>query len=203
MSQFCGKCDFYDGFIMIMGDGDEDKIKENLKKLKLYVWGKDGREHLVKSDTIKDITKYYPYLEGFMIGDSNGNRVVKLSSDSFIDIEERESIGYKVEDVMKYWRKCKREKKEFIPDECVEKLHWMDSKMIKEIANRVMIFGNKAKFDDLHNDYHELMRRRWFEEMVKVGYTELEAYNWCFKGFLDPEETVIKRLGRPLNKGEN
>ena len=35
MSRFSGKCDFYDGFVEIHGDGDIKKVEENLKKLKL------------------------------------------------------------------------------------------------------------------------------------------------------------------------
>ena len=203
MSQFSGKCDFYDSFVEIHGDGDIKKVEENLKKLNLYIHGRDGRDHKVKSDTIKDIVKYYPYLISIGCYGREDGWTTVLASDSFIDQEEREHIGYKIDDVMRYWRKCKRGKKDFVPEECVERLHWMDKDMIEEIAYRIKTYGNKAEFDDLHDSMHEYFRRRWFEEMVKVGYTELEAYNWCFKGLLDPEEIVIKRLGRPLNKGEN
>ena len=59
MSQLCGKCDFYDGFVDIDSDGDEERVKEKLKKLKLNIYGMDGRPHRVKSDTIKDIAKYW------------------------------------------------------------------------------------------------------------------------------------------------
>ena len=199
MSQFCGKCDFYDGFVDIGGDGDEEKVKENLKHLKLYVYGKDGRDHRVKSDTIKDIAKYYPYLEGVMSYSKETGYDIRLSSDSFIDQEEREHIRWYVRDVLKYWRKCKRNKKPFVVDECIESLHWMNDNILRTVAERVAKDGDKAEFDDIHDSLPEYYRRRWFEELVRVGYTEFEAYNWCFKGLFDDEETVIKRLGRPLN----
>ena len=200
MSQFCGKCDFYDGFVAIGGDGDEEKVKENLKMLKLYVYGKDGRDHRVKSDTIKDIAKYYPYLERIMCFDKDDGYKIYLASDSFIDQEEKERLNWYIEDVLKYWRKCKRKKKPFVADECVEELKWMREDLIQVIAERVAKDGDKAEFEDIHLPMHEYYRKRWFEELVSLGYSELEAYNWCFKGFFDSEEVVIKRLGRPLNE---
>ena len=198
MSQFSGKCDFYDGFVAISCNGDDKLIKQNLNKLKLYVYGKDDRGHLVKSDTIKDIVKYYPYIEGLVYQDGR-KRVVHLSSDSFIDREERENIGYYIDDVRKYRNRCKRKKEEFTVEKCVERFSmWGNQKLYKEIATRYINYGNKAEFDDIHDYLHEHYRRIWFDEMVRVGYTEQEAYDWCFKGRFDDEETVIKRLGRPL-----
>lgn len=199
MSQFCGKCDFYDSFVMIGSDGKHGKLEENLKRLKLYVYGKDGRDHRVKSDTIKDIAKYYPYLESVACYSKESGYNIHLQSDSFIDQEEREHIGWYVRDVLKYWRKCKRNKKPFRVDECIESLHWMSDDVLRTVAERVAKDGGKAEFDDIHDSLHEYYRREWFEELVRVGYTEFEAYNWCFKGLFDDEETVIKRLGRPLN----
>ena len=200
MSRFCGKCDFYDGFVAIRCDCDEEKVAEELKKLKLYVHGKDGRNHRVKSDTIKDIAKYYPYLEAVMYGSKDEGSVVILSSDSFIDIEEAEHRQYKINDVLKYWRKCKREKKPFAEEECLEKLWWTKDDSLKEIVHRIAEKGDKAEFDDIHMPMWEHNRRRWFEEMVNVGYSENEAYNWCFKAWFDSDDVIEKRLGRKLNE---
>ena len=200
MSRFSGKCDFYDGFVAIHSDGEDEKILENLKKLNLYVCGKDGRYYLVKSDTIKDIVKYYPYLEGIACYDVETGFNIYLSSSSFIDQEERQHREYKVEDVKKYWRKCKREKKLFDPDECAESLWWSDKDAIRTIAERIDEDGNKAEFDDLHYPLWEYFRKEWFEEMVKVGYSEREAFRWCFNEHFASEETIMKRLGRPLKK---
>lgn len=200
MSEFSGKCDFYDGFVAIGSDGNEEKLLENLKKLNLYVYGKDGREHMVKSDTIKDIAKYYPYLTRITCFDKDDGYKIYLASDSFIDEEEKEHLNWYIENVLKYWRKCKRKKKPFVVDECVEELKWMREDLIQVIAERVAKDGDKAEFEDIHLPMHEYYRKRWFEELVRLGYSELKAYNWCFKGFFDSEEVVIKRLGRPLNE---
>lgn len=200
MSMFSGKCDFYDSFCMIGGDGDEEKINEQLKKLNLFVHGKDGRDHRVKTETIKDIAKYYPYLEAIGIYDGETGYRIFLSSDSFIDQEEREHRNYMIEDVQKYWRKCKRKKEKFDPDKCAEELWWDDKETLKEIATRITQDGNNAEFDDMHFPLWEHYRRRWFEELVRLGYTEYEAYNWCFKGLFDSEEIQIKRLGRAVKR---
>lgn len=202
MSRFSGKCDFYDGFVAIWSDGDEEKLKENLKGLKLYVYGKDNRSHRVKSDTIKDIAKYYPYLEGIACASKQDNNfAVYLSSDSFIDQEEREHINWNVEKVLKYWRKCKRKKLPFDEEECFKKefswMRWEDNNL-REIIHRIAESGDKAEFDDIHDNLHEYYRRQWFEELVRVGWTEREAYDWAFNAFFESANKVKKRLGREL-----
>lgn len=195
MSEFSGKCDFYDVFVDIGADGDEKKIEENLKKLKLYVIGKDGRDHRVKSDTIQDIAKYYPYLEFCSFGDSDGNRVIVLSSDSFIDKEERQHKQWYIDDVFKYKRKCKRNKQPFTADGFFGEYTWRTkSETLIEIVNRVIDKGDKAEFDDIHLPMWEYFRKRWYEELIRLGYSEYEAYSWCFKGIYDSKETMNKRL---------
>ena len=198
MSQFSGKCDFYDGFVAIHSDGNEEKVVENLKKLTLYVRGSDDREHIVNSDTIKDIVKYYPYLESIALYNKDDGFKIVLSSDSFIDMEEKDHLNWYIEDVYKYWRKCKRRKIPFNVEDCVES-SWRNSELVREIATRVAKDGKDAEFDDLHLPMHEHYRKRWFEEMVKAGYTEHQAYNWCFKGMFDSPEVIKERLGRELN----
>ena len=199
MSVYSGKCDFYDGFVAIRCDGDEEKVKEKLKTLTLYIRGKDGRDHLVKSDTLRDIAKYFPYLEGMMVSDSDGMKCW-LSSDSFIDQEERDSRNWKADYIFKYWRKCKRKKIPFTEEGCKKELWFSDSKELDEMIHRVAVDGDKANFDDIHFSLWEYNRRRWFEAMVDLGWSEQEAYDWCFKGFFDPPEVEEKRLGRQVKK---
>lgn len=201
MSVFSGKCDFYDGFVMIHNEGDEKKIEEALKRLKLYITGNDGRSHRVKSDTIKDIAKYYPYLECFMSGDKDGYTVAILHGDSFIDDEEEEYKSWYIKDALKYWRKCKRNKTTFTAEDCYEKInHWGTNEPVLEICKRIEADGDKAEFDDIHFPMWEWYRRKWFDELVRLGWSEQQAYNWCFKGFFDSRETEEKRLGRPIKR---
>ena len=194
MSMFSGKCDFYDSFVMIGSDGENGKIIENLKKLKLHIYGNDNRHHRVKSETIKDIAKYYPYLTLIRTWNKDNGDFIILSSDSFIDQEEQEHLGWYIDNVMKYWRKCKRKKKPFVADECVKELKWMREDLIQVIAERVAKDGDKAEFEDIHLPIHEYYRKLWYEEMIKVGYTEFEAFCWVYKEMFPTAEDMEKRL---------
>lgn len=193
MSQFSGKCDFYDSFCNIQCDGLEDK----LKKTKIYVAGRDGRYHLVKADTIKDIAKYYPYLVGLSYGSENV-RIYHLASRPYIDKEEEEHIKWRIDDALRYWRRCYRQKKKFDKEEYLNSVYWMNDELTAEIAERVLKHGKNASFDDLHTTMGEYYRRQWFEELVRLGYTELEAYSWCFNAIFDSPEIIKKRLGRNI-----
>ena len=199
MSVYSGKCDFYDCFVAIRCDGAEGKINEQIKTLKLYVYGEDGRPHRVKSDTLKDISKYFPYLTSTRISNKE-SFVCYLSSDSFIDQEEQKSIQWKANYILKYWRKCKRNKIPFTVQGCKDSLWFRDDENLTEMIRRVEKDGNKADFSDIHFSLWEWNRRSWFEVMVELGWSEIEAYQWCFKGLFDPPEVVEKRLGRPLKE---
>lgn len=201
MSVFSGKCDFFDSFVAIFCDGEDEKIKERLPKLKLYVYGRDGRDHRVKSDTILDIAKYYPYLTAIQTGDKDGNSLCILSSDSFIDQEENQYRQYQINDVMKYWRKCKRNKIKFDEEECYKKINFWDKREyeeLREIIHRVAVDGTKAEFDDIHYSMWENNRRRWMDELIRLGMDEDKAFQWCFKEWFT-EDKKQKRLNKTVD----
>lgn len=200
MSQFSGKCDFYDSIISIHCDGNTDKLEEFLANTNIYVRGKDGRNHLVVCRNEKEACKYYPYLVS--IGSFNtkeGYNTVILSSESFIDSEEKDFIDWHVRDCLKFWRKCKRNKVVFNIDEYLSTC-WSPRSMDLVIAERVAEKGEKATFDGIHNNMHEYFRRKWFEEMVRLGWREYEAFNWCFNEFFPNDKVIEERLGRKINK---
>lgn len=203
MSRFCGKCDFYDHLWM---NSDSEEVEASLAKSDIYITSKDGREHKLKINTIKDAAKYYPYL--IVIGAfSKEHQTIILSSESFIDWEEREMLQYDIDDVYRFWRKCKREKIDFDKIDCYNKVHWSfssEDKYLQEIISRIDRDGNKAKFEDIHKPIWERYRRNWFDELVHLGYSEIEAYKWCFNewNFFD-NNAVEKRLGRKINEEKN
>ena len=195
MSIFSGKCDFYDSVVAIHCDGDTSKLSEFLANIDVYITGRDRRYHKVEVYDEKTACKYYPYLTSIVGLHSDGHANIYLASDSFIDQEEREFLNWKINAVLKYWKKCKRKKIPFNVEECVSVYSWNDTTMFRKIAERVIKHGNKAEFDDLHDPMHERFRREWYKEMIRVGWSEAEAYAWCFKGcFVSPEEKAI-RLG--------
>lgn len=204
MSEFSGKCDFYDSVVMIHCDDDPGKLEDFLAGTNIYIHGKDRRNHKIEVRNEKEACLYYPYLTVVAAFNRNENKnTIILSSNSFIDQEEREHIGYYMNDVRKYWNKCKRNKEEFTVEKCVEHFSmWRNTELYKEIATRFLNNGNKAEFDDLHDNLHERFRRIWFDEMVRLGWSEHEAFNWCFNEFYPSSKVIEKRLGRKINTEE-
>ena len=199
MSIFSGKCDFCDSVMIIYCDNDPEKLVEFLANAKIYIRGRDDREHLIDVKTEMDAVKYYPYLES-IFAYNDGKSTIVLSSDSFIDSEERQHLGYYIRDGLKYWRKCKRNKTPFILEECAKKMTWNDdpSDYILEIARRIEKDGDKAEFDGIHDYLHEHYRKRWFEEMIRVGWDVHKAFNWCFNEFYPRDDVIKLRLGEEL-----
>ena len=203
MSQFSGKCDFCDT-LWIHGK-DEKGIEEFLKNTVIKVRTKDGRAHTCRVNTIKDAIKYLPYTTTIAFF-SQGRGVIILSGTSYIDEEEQEHLQYDIDRVLKYWRKCKRNKIKFDETDCYNETYWrcgQEDKALIEIISRVAKDGEKATFEGIHRPMWERYRREWFEEMVRYGYSENEAFCWCFNEFYPKAEVVEKRLGRKLNEEEN
>lgn len=179
MSKFSGKCDVYD----VLGDATE----EHLRNSDFYIRTSDEREHHLKINNQKDLAKYYPYLTGCMYG-SKGRHVVILSSRSFIDSEEAEFIEWTKNDLLKYYRKCKRTKKPYTADEALKAAcsFWggnFDDWEI-ELAKRIEKDGEKVNVKGIHRPMHDYYREQWFEKMVELGYTEDEADRWIY-GWLE------------------
>ena len=195
MSKFSGKCDFCDH--LWISENSEEDIEKLLAKSEIRICSKDSREHVLRIDTMKDAVKYYPYLivrGGF----SKERQTIVLSSQSFIDIEEQKHIQYEIDDVLKYWRKCKRKKIKFDETDCFNEVNWWSGEnlALQEIISRVAKDGDKATFEDIHKPMWEHYRREWYEEMLKYGYLEIEAFRWCFTEFWATRETIEKRLGK-------
>ena len=203
MSIFSGKCDFFDSFCMIAGEGNEDLIKKNLKKTTIYIIGDGNREHKIRCDTIKDIAMYYPYIPAISHGNKEFGYVYVLGSRPYIDRCEDESKQLRINPVMRYWRKCKRKKIPYTAEECIKDIAWKNDEILIEVAKRVEKDGDKADFRDIHTWMCEYYRREWFKELVRVGYAERQAYDWAFDSIYDKPEVVKKRLGEELYKEES
>ena len=193
MSRFSGKCDFCDHLWM---SNTEEEILDELKKSNIYIYS-NGRRHLLAINTIKDAVKYYPYLISSAAW-SKDTACIILSPDSFIDEEERDHLQWRIDEVLKYYKKCKRNKTVFKEDECYENTHFgvTTDDALKEIISRVSKDGLKVKLEGIHLPMQEYYRRYWFDEMVKQGYDEFTAFCWCFNEFFPTSDTIEKRLGR-------
>lgn len=172
MSEFCGKCDVCDSF--------SDRSDEYLQNSKFFIYGADHRNHQLVINNQKDLAKYYPYLTCSMGADKNG-ACVHITSQSFIDSEEAERISWAKDALIKYYKKCKRNKTQYTVDEAIKaSVLFNPSNWEIELARRVGEAGDKAETKDLHTSIHEYFREHWYEELVRQGYDEDEAYKWVY-----------------------
>lgn len=197
MSKFSGKCDFYDH--LFMSADSEEKVINELIKTDFYVRGKDGREHKINIKTLKDASKYYPYLTSIACWDGNHGYIL-LSTDSFIDSEEKDFLQTDIDRIFRVWNRAKRMKKPFDEEECLKEISWSGTHddVLRIMISRVARDGKKADFSDIHLPRWERLRRSWFEEMVRLGWSEIKAFHWCFNEFFPKETVITNRLGRPL-----
>ena len=108
---------------------------------------------------------------------------IYLSSESYIEHEEKEHIGWKLDALKKYYRKCKRKKEPFDKNAALKKIIWLDEnpRLYEiELVNRVANFGEKATINDLHDDTHDQMRKKWYNMMVKAGWSETQSLIWVY-----------------------
>ena len=109
--------------------------------------------------------------------------IVHLGAESYIDTEEKEHLSWYLEDVKKYWRKCKRYKLEFNDEEAAKLIRWGTEELPehkKEIINRVKELGDKATIDNIHDKFHDHMRKELYDDMVAAGWNEWTAYRWIY-----------------------
>ena len=184
MSLFSGKCDCWDSFIMIHCDGyDEEQINKEIERTDFYIYH-GGKNHRLDIHILKDLVPYFPYIvaSGYFNRDDN-RQSIHLSSESWVDHEEKEHLGWILRDAKKEYRKCKRNKIPFDPDTWVDKSHWMNNEIKREIAKRVAENGEKADIEDIHiPSYDRWDRKRLAEEMSKFGYSDFEISRWVYQG---------------------
>lgn len=193
MSQFSGKCDLYDWFY--------GKQEEDLKNYKIYA---AGNIIPLKIETIKDLVPYYPYLVA-SAGWNDGRGIIHLSSSSFVDREEEETLTLSLESLLRYYRRCKRKHVPYEPEEAVRHCFgsWGAPEDL-ELAQRVSEDGEKATIQYVHSGFAFYYRNKLFEEMLIVGYTPFEAAHWVHKDDWAAANKLIKEYERGVlfNKEE-
>ena len=192
MSKYSGKCDFGDTW-MIHGEGyilnSNVYIGENIVPLRI--------------DSYKDALPYFPYLVSLAaFNNVEGKGEIRLSTESFIDREEREHLGWILRDAKKYFKKCKRIKKEFDADEATKALSSFEyeKNIYMPIAEEVKKDGIKAKIPDrVHLPMHEYYRKELYDDMIKAGYDSTKAAKWAY-GW---HRVFINDLPDSIKKGDN
>lgn len=103
----CGKCDFRDDLIMIYADGSDEQVEAFLQKSKIYV-GNFGPLNLEK---FEDCIPYFHHIMASGSFSKDSGNVIHLSSKSYIDIREEETLENIYNQVFNYYKKCQQIKK--------------------------------------------------------------------------------------------
>lgn len=175
MSRYSGKCDVYDSLIDIREITD-------FSKLKVYAAGHELVP--LRIDSIKELAPYFPYATSIMHGGSDGELIIHLSKESATDSKEQNFLEAVMNNVKRYYRKCKREKKDFDREKALKQIVWpiddTPQQYEIEIVDRVALYGEKATVDGIHMPLHDHNRQALYEDMIELGWAEGQAYRWCF-----------------------
>lgn len=170
MSRYSGKCDVYDTLISIH-KYTEDEFKNNVE---IYIGNNEEPLHIECS---KDIIPYYPYLISSAFFDNEKRKsVIHLSSESFIDKEEREQLEFYLKQVMKFYNRCKHKKIEFNIEDVIKEVcfkGWNKEQVI-EIFNRIKRDSKNATIKGIHLNMYEYYRKVLVQEMLKNGLNPSE-----------------------------
>lgn len=178
-----GKCGFEETVEMNGAD-------EILEKYQVFI----PRHELVPLNmrSKKDLVAYYTYGTSMIAYGNDGGKIV-LSSESYIDTEERERLGWYYETLMKYYRKCKKNKTKFDKDEALKQIVMFPPaqdyqiELVNRVARQFEDPTMKASIKGIHDPMHDHMRQQWYDLMIEHGWEEDEAYRWVYgwKRWLD------------------
>lgn len=192
MSKFSGKCDLCD-MVEAIHCNSVDEIQEFIDNTQFYMWVNDRRVKINISSR-KDLALYYPYLVSMSCHSDNKHTIV-LSNDSFIDQEEADRLNFILNAAKQYYKKCKRDKKPFVEDECKKAIAFFSpTKYETELIKRVKKDGKKANIEGVHTYIHEYYRTKWYEALIELGWDEATAFDWVYKELFSDEKIRNERL---------
>lgn len=174
MSEFSGKCDLWDDLINIAGVTDE----YDWSNMNIFL-GKDKLD--IKS--VKDLVPYAAYISSSIVYNKDIGYSIHLSQESFVDMKERESLMWRLKRAKKYYRKCKCEGIEFIVFEAVKYVSIIPDNCDYEICRRVAEHPYTNNIRGIHTNIHNFYRKELYNAMLEYGYSEIEAFEWCFKNY--------------------
>jgi hypothetical protein len=183
MSQYCGKCDLWDSLVMIKEVNDETTDWGNIKICQIsddsYFdengWNNVG---LLDIKCLKDLLPYAAYIVN-MVSWGKDYCIVYIGAESYVQQMERKKIEWAVRDLKCIYRKYKRKKIDFNVDDMLSEI-WNPSELDKQVAQRIMEHPTSFKTDDLKVLICEYYKANLYDDMIKEGYSENEAYEWCY-----------------------
>lgn len=158
MGRFSGKCDFEDCCDI------HSKESDFFEKSNIYI-GEIGPLKILK---IEDAIPFFPYIISGASFSKESN-TISLSKESWIDIEESQLISCYIDDIKKYLRKCKRNKKECLYSELIKGSYLSSSTAgINGIFFKVFTaLSTKQELPPLHLASYQSRRLDWFEYAIK------------------------------------
>jgi hypothetical protein len=150
MSIFSGKCDVYDHFMMFGEDDNitQKEIDEKIANSKICICTKDGKEHKLDIKNTYDLAPYFPYIIGLCIS-SNENNFMIISSESYVDCEEKSFLEMYLNIMLKNVRRCKRKKQEITEEEILKDVWNRERDYIKRMVDIVKKNGTKTTINDI------------------------------------------------------
>lgn len=182
MSRYSGKCDLFD--VLEIHNYTLEELQDNVK---IYVGNSKEPLHIEK---MSDLIPYYPHIIwSAYYNNVERKSVMHITSESYVDREEREHLEFYLKQLIKIYNRCKKNKVEFNVDEAVKEVCWMDwnKEAITELANRVKEKGTKATIEDVHLTMHELYRKLLVEEMLRNCVNLADIGN-NYKRFVNNDE---------------
>ena len=179
MSILTSKCDFFDTCCMIHNP------QEIVEKSEIYLG--DAR---IMINNEKDLIPYYTHLVASASYNKECGNVIYLSKDSFINLEEREHLSWKIQNIISTFRKAKKEKVEVTLDYIKsQKYYWGNEKdfiwsaLIDKMKNNMDLikvhlpkdyrkcsyFISEWLIPNYFNDIHDSMHNRYREEFIKFA----------------------------------
>jgi len=166
-SKWSGKCDVYDSLVAIQRYTDE----ELANNVNIYMgFGENQKKLDIKCN--KDLIPYYPHLIATSWHDNAERKAsIHITSESFVDREERESLEFCLKELLKIYNRCKRKKIEFDIDEAVKEVTFngWNEEPYRKLAIRVKEKGRKATVDGIHLKMHEYYRQQLVDTMIENG----------------------------------
>lgn len=142
----------------------------------------------LKIESQKDLIPYYPHIVSSGGFDNVERKAdIHITSKSWVDMEEKESLEWRLNSLLRIYNRCKRKKIEFDVDEAVKEITWNDwnEELYKELAKRVKEYGKRATIDRIHLKMHERYRQELVNTMIENG---LNPSYWGYERFVKEVE---------------
>ena len=174
MSEYCGKCDFYDS--ICIGAGREDNsIEKWLEGTEIFIGSpfSDYEPIRIEAKTERDIAPLYPHL--VVVGtSSNGKRRYYLTERPFYGLEDEDRLDRVIEDVKRAVRSLKRKKVEVTEDSIKDMVYCSESD--EDMHNIICAVLNGYKPRLPRNMMSGYYRRKHYDKLVDLGYSCCAAY---------------------------